>query len=114
MIYLDSAAVVKLVHAEAESQALQDWLDERAETAWTSSALVEIEASDSTIPGRGPPGHSPGHPVQPDLIRDLRQTTAGRRSRAADQLPGLTQCRHLLLPAQPVGSSSCRFHYLLL
>ena len=29
MIYLDSAAVVKLVHAEAESQALRDWLDER-------------------------------------------------------------------------------------
>jgi len=44
MIYLDSAAVVKLVHAEAESQALRDWLDERAETGWTSSALVEIES----------------------------------------------------------------------
>jgi hypothetical protein len=44
MIYLDSAAVVKLVHAEAESQALRDWLDERAETGWISSALVEIES----------------------------------------------------------------------
>lgn len=44
MIYLDSAAVVKLVHAEAESQTLRDWLDERAETGWTSSALVEIES----------------------------------------------------------------------
>ncbi|MGP3971076.1 type II toxin-antitoxin system VapC family toxin [Streptomyces sp. 6N223] len=44
MIYLDSAAVVKLVHAEAESQALRDWLDERAETGWTSSVLVEIES----------------------------------------------------------------------
>jgi predicted nucleic acid-binding protein len=44
MIYLDSAAVVKLAHAEAESQALRDWLDERAETGWTSSALVEIES----------------------------------------------------------------------
>lgn len=43
MIYLDSAAVVKLVHAEAESQALRDWLDERADTGWTSSALLEIE-----------------------------------------------------------------------
>jgi predicted nucleic acid-binding protein len=43
MIYLDSAAVVKLVHAEAESQALRDWLDERADTAWTSSTLLEIE-----------------------------------------------------------------------
>ena len=44
MIYLDSAAVVKLVHAESESQALRDWLDERAETGWVSSALVEIES----------------------------------------------------------------------
>jgi len=44
MIYLDSAAVVKLVHAEPGSQALRDWLDERAETSWISSALVEIES----------------------------------------------------------------------
>jgi uncharacterized protein len=44
MIYLDSAAVVKLVHAEPESQALRDWLDERAETGWISSVLTEIES----------------------------------------------------------------------
>jgi predicted nucleic acid-binding protein len=44
MIYLDSAAVVKLVHAEPESEALRDWLDERAETGWISSVLTEIES----------------------------------------------------------------------
>jgi predicted nucleic acid-binding protein len=44
MIYLDSAAVVKLVHAEAESGALRDWLDERAETGWISSVLTEVES----------------------------------------------------------------------
>ncbi|HZX05969.1 type II toxin-antitoxin system VapC family toxin [Kribbella sp.] len=44
MIYLDSAAIVKLVHADAESAALRDWLDERAETAWVSSVLAEIES----------------------------------------------------------------------
>jgi uncharacterized protein len=44
MIYLDSAAVIKLVHAEPESQALRGWLDERAETGWISSVLVEIES----------------------------------------------------------------------
>jgi len=44
MIYLDSAAVVKLVHAEAESAALRDWLHERAETGWISSVLTEIES----------------------------------------------------------------------
>jgi hypothetical protein len=44
MIYLDSAAVVKLVHAEAESQPLRAWLDARAETGWISSVLTEIES----------------------------------------------------------------------
>lgn len=44
MIYLDSAAVVKLVHAEAESAALRGWLDERADTGWISSVLTEIES----------------------------------------------------------------------
>jgi uncharacterized protein len=44
MIYLDSAAVVKLVHAEPGSQALRDWLDERVETGWISSVLTEIES----------------------------------------------------------------------
>ena len=44
MIYLDSAAVVKLAHAEPESAALRGWLDERAETGWISSVLTEIES----------------------------------------------------------------------
>lgn len=43
MIYLDSAAVVKLVHAEAHAEALRRWLSERADLAWISSVLVEIE-----------------------------------------------------------------------
>jgi uncharacterized protein len=44
MIYLDSAAVVKLVHAEPESAALRVWLDERAGNQWISSVLTEIES----------------------------------------------------------------------
>lgn len=43
MIYLDSAAVVKLVHAEAESQALRDWLGDRSSLGWISSVLAEVE-----------------------------------------------------------------------
>jgi uncharacterized protein len=43
VIYLDSAAVVKLAHAEAESEALRAWLEERIDTPWTSSVLVEVE-----------------------------------------------------------------------
>jgi predicted nucleic acid-binding protein len=44
MIYLDSAAVVKLAHAEPESPALRAWLEERAEAGWISSVLTEIES----------------------------------------------------------------------
>jgi uncharacterized protein len=44
MIYLDSAAVVKLAHAEPESAALRGWLDKRAEAQWISSVLTEIES----------------------------------------------------------------------
>ena len=44
MIYLDSPAIVKLAHAEAESGALRDWLDQRAELGWVSSALAEVES----------------------------------------------------------------------
>ena len=44
MIYLDSAAVVKLAHAEAESEALRAWLEERIDTSWISSTLLEIES----------------------------------------------------------------------
>jgi predicted nucleic acid-binding protein len=80
MIYLDSAAVVKLVHAEPESPALRAWLDERAETGWVSSVLVEIESF------RALARYAPGavtrlHPVldQIDLI-DL-----GRRARVLAQ-----------------------------
>jgi hypothetical protein len=44
MIYLDSAAVVKLVHAEPESETLRGWLADRAEIGWVSSVLVEVES----------------------------------------------------------------------
>lgn len=43
MIYLDSAAAVKLIHTEAHSAALRAFLDERREIDWVSSALLEVE-----------------------------------------------------------------------
>jgi predicted nucleic acid-binding protein len=43
VIYLDSAAIVKLAHAEAESAALGRWLGERRDTPWVTSALAEVE-----------------------------------------------------------------------
>jgi hypothetical protein len=43
IIYLDTAALVKLVRRETESDALADWLDERSDALLVSSALVEVE-----------------------------------------------------------------------
>lgn len=76
MIYLDSAAIVKLVHAETETQALRDWLDERAETGWTSSVLAEIESS-RALARHAPAAVARLHPVL-DLI-ELVELDAGIR-----------------------------------
>lgn len=43
MIYLDTAALVKLVRIEAESAALVSWLDARKGQPLVASALVEVE-----------------------------------------------------------------------
>ncbi|MFI7668150.1 type II toxin-antitoxin system VapC family toxin [Nocardia sp. NPDC049526] len=43
MIYLDTSALVKLIHLESESAALASWLDDRPEEPWVASSLVEVE-----------------------------------------------------------------------
>lgn len=43
MIYLDTAALVKLIRREPESDALADWLDARATTTLVTSTLSEVE-----------------------------------------------------------------------
>lgn len=43
MIYLDSAAVVKLVRQEAHSVELVAWLNEHHDVPLVSSALIEVE-----------------------------------------------------------------------
>jgi uncharacterized protein len=43
VIYLDTSALVKLIRIEAESDTLADWLDERTELPWITSALAEVE-----------------------------------------------------------------------
>jgi uncharacterized protein len=77
MIYLDSAAVVKLAHAEAESPALRRWLGERSELGWVSSVLAEVECY------RALARHSPAAiarlPPVLDLI-DLVDLDAGIRA----------------------------------
>lgn len=93
MIYLDSAAVVKLVHAEPESQALRDWLDERAETGWISSVLVEIE-SFRALARHVPAAVARLHPVLDQIelidlsprIRILAQTAQPATVRSLDAI----------------------------
>lgn len=43
MIYLETSALVKLIRIEAESDDLGDWLDQRIEIRWITSALTEVE-----------------------------------------------------------------------
>lgn len=105
MIYLDSAAIVKLVHAEAESAALQAWLGERADTGWISSVLAEIESFRALV--RYAPeaaGRLPAVLDQIDLIgldppvRILAQTVrlATVRSLDAIHLGTALHTRHVL------------------
>jgi len=100
MIYLDSAAVVKLVHAEAESQALRDWLDERAEIDWISSVVLEVE-SFRALARHSPEAISRLHPVldlinlvdpDPD-IRALARTVAPVTIRSLDAIHLATALR---------------------
>jgi predicted nucleic acid-binding protein len=43
VIYLDTAALIKLIRIEAESAALVEWLNARQEEPLVASALVEVE-----------------------------------------------------------------------
>lgn len=43
MIYIDTAALVKLVRREPESDALADWLDARPDVLLVTSTLAEVE-----------------------------------------------------------------------
>jgi hypothetical protein len=63
MIYLDSAAIVKLIREEPESKALGVWLAERIQTPRVSSVLCEVEVT------RAIARHSPGsHPYMAPIM----------------------------------------------
>ena len=100
MIYLDSAAVVKLVHAEPESEALRDWLAERADIGWLSSVLLEVE-SFRALAMHSPEAIARLHPVL-DLIelvdldpgiRILAQTITPATVRSLDAIHLATALR---------------------
>jgi uncharacterized protein len=84
MIYLDSSAAVKLVHAEAESQTLRDWLDARVGAPWVSSVLLEIETYRALA--RHAPVSLPRLSMVLDVI-DLVDLDADIRARAREVGP---------------------------
>lgn len=85
MIYLDSAAVVKLVHAEPESQALRHWLDDRAEAGWISSVLLEVESFRALV--RHAPAAAARLPAVLDAIELIDLTARVRRlAKAVDPI----------------------------
>jgi uncharacterized protein len=61
VIYLDSAAIVKLVHRESESDALDLWLTERLGEPRVTSALAEVEVPRAIL--RIAPASQPRIPV---------------------------------------------------
>ena len=61
MIYLDSAAIVKLVHHETESDALGMWLAERLEQPRVTSTLAEVEVARAIL--RNAPASLPRIPT---------------------------------------------------
>lgn len=123
MIYLDSAAVVKLVHAEAESAALRGWLRARAETGWISSVLTEIESfralaryaptAVSRLPavldqielvGLDPPVRILAQAVRPATVRSLDAIHLGTALHAGHGLTSfVTYDKRLLEAARAAG-----------
>jgi uncharacterized protein len=90
MLYLDAAAIVKLVHSEPESETLRAWLADRAETGWISSVLVEVEAF------RALARHSPGAISRlPPVLDLIEMVEINQAIRTAAQTVAPTTVRSL-------------------
>jgi predicted nucleic acid-binding protein len=82
MIYLDTAALVKLVRREVASDALVDWLNTHSDRLLVSSAIAEVELPRAL------------RRTEPELLAAVPAVLAriaddgGRLSRRADPLPG--------------------------
>lgn len=87
MIYLDTAALVKLVRVEAESQALVDWLDKQTAQPLVASVLVEIELPRALR--RSQPGILGGVAAVLSRLHRVEITAAVRATAAAYPEPTL-------------------------
>jgi hypothetical protein len=95
---------VKLVQAETETQALRDWLDERAETWWTSSVLAEIESRTTDRCRHIGTGR------RPDVEAELDRRSGYGRNPVAFSFGGLLHFVHVSVAAGHGGRRglSCR------
>ena len=87
MIYLDSAAIVKLAHPEAESADLRSWLAERAGVPRVTSALAEVEVPRAIH--RHAPASLPHVPLVMGTIARFEIDTAVRALAASYADPAL-------------------------
>jgi uncharacterized protein len=74
LIYLDTSAFLKTVLAEAESTALQAYLDRAPDGALVSSALLSVETRRSVIRTR--PTHLPRADVALDRVNQIGLSSA--------------------------------------
>lgn len=68
MIYLDSAAIVKLIRQEPESESLGAWLAERLQMSRVSSVLAEVEV-ERAIARHSPASRSYIAPIMDTIAR---------------------------------------------
>ena len=87
MIYLDSAALVKLVRLERFSQELVNWLNERPGVPLVSSALAEVEVPRAIR--KAAPDALPGVPATLARLYRLEIDAAVRSAAAALVDPNL-------------------------
>jgi predicted nucleic acid-binding protein len=87
MIYLDTAALVKLIRHEAESEVLVDWLDERPGVTLVTSALAEVEVSRALL--RSDPGLLADVPAVLERVAKYEIDDVVRRTAAGYPSPDL-------------------------
>jgi predicted nucleic acid-binding protein len=87
VIYLDTAALVKLVRAETESPALVRWINERAGLPLIASVLVEVELPRALR--RSQPGVLGGVAAVLGRLHRVEINAAVRATAAAYQEPTL-------------------------
>jgi hypothetical protein len=87
VIYLDTAALVKLIRIEAESRALTEWLNSQPAQPLVASALVEVEIPRAL--GRSQPGVLGAVAGVLARLHRVEMTTAIRATAAAYPDPNL-------------------------